>query len=70
MDDVKNNYYVPQWAKDGYKNGNLFYAEGNLFVKTLEGNHKCLIGDYLIKGVEGEMYPCKPEIFDKTYDKS
>ena len=38
-------------------------------IKTLEGNHKCSIGDYIIKGVQGEFYPCKPDIFNQTYEQ-
>ena len=38
-------------------------------IKTLEGNHKCSIGDYIIKGVQGEFYPCKPDIFEQTYEQ-
>jgi hypothetical protein len=37
-------------------------------IKTLEGNMKVSTGDYIIKGVNGEFYPCKPDIFEKTYD--
>ena len=37
-------------------------------LKTLEGWHIVCPGDYIIKGVEGEFYPCKPSIFDKTYE--
>lgn len=37
-------------------------------IETLEGNHKCSIGDYIIKGVQGEFYPCKPDIFMQTYE--
>lgn len=37
-------------------------------IKTLEGNHLCNIGDYIIKGVQGEFYPCKPDIFKETYE--
>lgn len=39
-----------------------------LFVETLEGDMRISNGDYIIKGVNGEFYPCKPEIFNKTYD--
>lgn len=39
-----------------------------LHVKTLEGVMTANIGDYIIKGVNGEFYPCKPEIFEKTYE--
>lgn len=38
-------------------------------IKTLEGEMLGNTGDYLIQGIEGEFYPCKPEIFKKTYDK-
>lgn len=38
-------------------------------IETLEGNHKCSIGDYIIKGVQGEFYPCKPDIFMQTYER-
>lgn len=39
-----------------------------LKIYTLEGTHDARIGDWIIKGVHGEFYPCKPDIFDKTYD--
>ena len=39
-----------------------------LYIKTLEGNHHASVGDYIIKGVKGEFYPCKPDIFENTYD--
>lgn len=41
---------------------------GTLWIKTLEGDMKASVGDYIIKGVNGEYYPCKPDIFDKTYE--
>ena len=37
-------------------------------IKTLEGNHRARIGDYIIRGVAGELYPCKPNIFERTYE--
>ena len=40
-----------------------------LKIKTLEGDMIANIGDYIIKGVIGEFYPCKPDIFKKTYEK-
>lgn len=39
-------------------------------IETLEGVMKANVGDYIIKGVNGEFYPCKPDIFEKTYDKA
>ena len=41
-----------------------------MHIHTLEGNHECKIGDYIIKGVNGEFYPCKPDVFEKTYEIS
>ena len=38
-------------------------------IKTLEGEMLAKIGDWIIKGVKGEFYPCKPDIFEATYEK-
>ncbi|EGP5298423.1 hypothetical protein D9Y92_07405 [Enterococcus faecium] len=42
--------------------------EDRFFISTLEGNMTVKDGDYIIQGVEGEFYPCKPDIFEKTYE--
>ena len=42
--------------------------EWDLYIQTLEGNMKANIGDYIIKGLAGEFYPCKSDIFHKSYD--
>ena len=47
-----------------YKNPN----EPVLKLRTLEGEHIVSVGDYIIKGVKGEFYPCKPDIFERTYE--
>lgn len=68
-----------QEIKDFVGEDNLSFYEGTvgfdgcielnvLFIKTLEGNMKVSKGDYIIKGVNGEFYPCKPDIFEKTYE--
>lgn len=54
--------------------GDNFYidrakVEGGLVIKTLEGEHIANMGDYIIKGIQGEFYPCKPDIFEATYEK-
>ena len=41
-----------------------------LVIHTLEGDHHASLGDYIIKGVNGEFYPCKPDIFAKTYESA
>lgn len=38
-------------------------------IHTLEGDMLCSLGDYVIKGVKGEFYPCKPDIFESTYEE-
>lgn len=63
------------------KGGLAFWPNGNgdgsrsewertphLEIATLEGNHKAVVGDWIIKGVKGELYPCKPDIFAQTYE--
>jgi|WetSurMetagenome_2_1015567.scaffolds.fasta_scaffold1323416_2 hypothetical protein len=48
---------------------------GSIVIETLESNknistrHAASIGDYIIKGIQGEFYPCKPDIFELTYEK-
>lgn len=43
-------------------------ADGQMVIRTLEGDMKADLGDFIIKGVNGEFYPCKPDIFAKTYE--
>ena len=46
-----------------------FTVRNKLIIKTLEGLMKASVGDFIIQGVNGEIYPCKPDIFEKTYEK-
>lgn len=39
-------------------------------INTLEGEMMAMPGDYIIKGVQGEFYPCKPDIFESTYERA
>ena len=48
--------------------GDAEFRDGKLLVATLEGPLWASPADYIIKGVNGEFYPCKPDIFKKTYD--
>lgn len=45
------------------------FDNDNLIIHTLEGEMKVQSGDYIIKGVKGEIYPCKPDIFKETYEE-
>lgn len=47
--------------------GDDFVANG-MWIKTLERDMTALVGDWIIRGVKGEFYPCKPDIFEATYD--
>lgn len=44
-------------------------ANGNIMIRTLEGDMEVTIGDWIIQGLVGEFYPCKPDVFALTYDK-
>lgn len=49
--------------------GHIYSMEPHsITISTLEGNMKASMGDYIIKGVQGEFYPCKPDIFEQTYE--
>lgn len=55
----ENRVIMPHHNEDGY----------SLLIVTLEGEMRANKGDYIIKGVKGEFYPCKPDIFEATYEK-
>lgn len=67
--DKDGYYYVPAWAVHANLEGTLYFENDELYVKTLEGIHHASVGDYIIRGVKGELYPCKPDIFEMTYEK-
>lgn len=56
----------PKWVK-----GEWGFVDGVdvLRIKTLEGVMTAQVGDWIIRGVKGELYPCKPDIFDATYER-
>lgn len=53
--------------KNPREEGAIMRWEDTVIIFTLEGEMKASDGDYIIQGVDGEIYPCKPEIFKKTY---
>ncbi|MEF9968548.1 MAG: hypothetical protein RR766_08545, partial [Longicatena sp.] len=77
--DLVNRYgkpYVPQWFMKEFNKKNAYFdsiceneSPYELFIKTLEGSMHVSVGDYVIKGIHGEIYPCKKEIFEESYDK-
>lgn len=59
----------PEWLVSEFGKNVLFFGKKDtLTIKTLEGEHIASINDYIIKGVQGELYPCKPDIFEMTYE--
>lgn len=60
---------APAWFADAMDDGQvLLFADGTARVPTLEGDMAAQPGDWIIRGVQGELYPCKPAIFEKTYE--
>ena len=59
---VQANYESYLWGWD------LDIKDRSISIPTLEGDMIASMGDWVIKGVKGEFYPCKPDIFEMTYD--
>lgn len=61
------------WLETAYEDGILSniekYPTAGLLIETLEGQMYAWPGDWIIRGVKGELYPCKPDIFEATYEK-
>ncbi len=63
--------WFPDWAKKAVSSAVASredVTESAFWVRTLEGEMRCGYGDWLIQGVKGEVYPCKQEIFEATYE--
>lgn len=63
----------PQWLLDAIEEGQVHEPygaapAGSLTIETLEGDHRADPDDWIIQGVQGELYPCKPDIFEATYE--
>lgn len=54
---------IAEWCGGKYDHNNY-----EVHIATLEGVMKASMGDYVIQGVQGEFYPCKPDIFEQTYE--
>ena len=70
------NWLHEAWNREHHELGALYpekhpNSDGNdrLRIVTLEGNQLVSWGDYIIRGVQGEIYPCKPDIFEMTYEE-
>jgi hypothetical protein len=61
---------MPAWLDNAYRAGKVQVGGGGaIYIHTLEGMMRAAPGDWIIKGVQGELYPCKPDIFAQTYER-
>jgi hypothetical protein len=60
---------LEQWCGGSIKGIKLPKEQQCIDIQTLEGEMRADINDYIIKGIKGEFYPCKPDIFEATYEK-
>lgn len=69
FDEIMNFMKEFHGNKVNYENAEeAAYKTKTLKITTLEGIHTASQWDWIIKGIKGEFYPCKPDIFDNTYD--
>lgn len=64
--------FTEMWVLEALATGKIYYQGGEvpyLTIETLEGTMRADVGDWIIRGVKGELYPCKPDIFEATYDQ-
>lgn len=60
---------LPKSVADAYEKGTFVFCQDGIYINTLEGSMKAESDDVVIRGVKGEFYPCKPDIFEATYDR-
>lgn len=65
--DDANMKELVKWVND--MGGESWHDGTDIFITTLEGIHRAMCKDWIIQGVNGEFYPCKPDIFEKTYEQ-
>lgn len=59
----------PAWFTKARSEGSITMVPTGFVISTLEGEMTAQIGDYIIQGIKGEIYPCKAEIFEATYEE-
>ena len=59
---------LPDWLRSSYDHGNILFAADHISIHTLEGDMRADPADWVIRGIKGELYPCKPDIFEATYE--
>lgn len=64
INKLRNHEAIPEW----FDADRVKITGNKAVIKTLEGDMVANEDDYIIRGVNGELYPCKPDIFEKTYE--
>lgn len=59
---------LPEWLRNAYEQGGILFLSDAIEITTLEGVMRADRHDWIIRGVAGEIYPCKPDIFQQTYE--
>jgi hypothetical protein len=59
---------LPKWLTDHYEKGGVLFGPEGVSLPTLEGTMLAQPEDWILCGVKGEVYPCKPDIFSATYE--
>lgn len=70
--EAKDFMSQPRWLRAAIVAGHIYYQGGETpfyTIKRLEGKMRAVPGDWIIRGVKGELYPCKPDIFTATYEQ-
>ena len=68
LDYLSNHQEIARWIEAGGGKASLPFLGSHIVIGTLEGDMRADIGDWIIRGVQGEFYPCKPDIFEATYE--
>jgi hypothetical protein len=68
IDGVDYALAFDEWIGEKQGSRQCRYVGQSLIIPTLEGDHEAKPGDWIIQGVQGELYPCKPDIFAATYE--
>jgi len=63
-----NGYFIGEWSRSKVIERAGQCKRAYLQINTLEGWMTAIVGDWIIKGIKGEFYPCKPDIFEATYE--
>lgn len=69
----ENQTEDPDWICEAFADGRVVYIDNGgtdvgLLIPTLEGQMMASVGDWIVRGVQGELYPVKPDIFEATYE--